>query len=226
VAVGTTPERRAEPTTVTAAVLDRPGEAIRVEELLLDPPGRGEVRVRMLASGVCHSDLHVVDGEWGDTAPIVLGHEGSAVVEEAGPGVDESLVGKTVVLDWFAACGECANCRAGKPWTCTATRSIENVLPDGTTRLHRADGSPVLPCLQLATFSSASVVPAGVAIPIADGVPPEVAALIGCCVTTGVSAVLRAAPPPPGSPAVVVGLGGVGLSVVMGLALAGAGPIG
>jgi len=219
------PKRPAGATTVTAAVLDKPGEELRIEELVLDPPGPGEVRVRMLASGVCHSDLHVVDGEWGDTSPIVLGHEGCAVVEEAGPGVPDSLVGSTVVLDWFAACGECENCLAGRPWTCTATRSIENVLPDGTTRLHRADGSPVLPCLQLATFSSASVVPAGVAIPIPDGVPPQVAALIGCCVTTGVSAVLRAATPPAGSPAVIVGLGGVGLSIVMGLALAGADPI-
>jgi S-(hydroxymethyl)glutathione dehydrogenase/alcohol dehydrogenase len=224
-AVDASRHRTAGSTTVTAAVLERPGEALRVEELLLDPPGPGEVRVRMLASGVCHSDLHGVDGEWGDTAPIVLGHEGCAVVEEAGPGVTEPAPGTTVVLDWFAACGECEDCAAGRPWTCTRTRSIENVLPDGTTRLHRADGSPVLPCLQLATFSSASVVPAGVAIPIPEGVPPEAAALIGCCVTTGVSAVLRAAPPPPGSPAVVFGLGGVGLSVVMGLALAGADPI-
>jgi S-(hydroxymethyl)glutathione dehydrogenase/alcohol dehydrogenase len=225
VAVDAGPDRATKRTRVTAAVLERPDEPLRIEELLLDPPGLGEVRVRMLASGVCHSDLHVVDGEWGDTAPIVLGHEGSAVVEEIGPGVTEPAPGSTVVLDWFAACGTCEDCVAGRPWTCTRTQSIENVLPDGTTRLHRTDGSPVLQYLQLATFSSASVVPAGVAIPIPERVPPEAAALIGCCVTTGVSAVLRAAPPPPGSPAVVFGLGGVGLSVVMGLALAGADPI-
>ena len=179
----------------------------------------------MLASGVCHSDLHVVDGEWGDTPPIVLGHEGCAVVQETGPGVTEPRPGQVVVLDWFAACGRCEDCATGRPWTCRRTRSTENVLPDGTTRLHRPDGSPVLPYLQLATFASASVVPAPAAIPIPEDVPPEVAALIGCCVTTGVSSVRRAADPPPGSSAVVFGLGGVGLSIVMGLALAGATPI-
>lgn len=212
-------------TAVAAAVLERPGEPLRIEELSLDPPGPGEVRVRMLASGVCHSDLHVVDGEWGDTPPIVLGHEGCAVVEALGPGVIEPRPGRTVVLDWFAACGTCDDCSANRPWACRLTRSVENVLPDGSTRLHRGDGSRVLPYLQIATFSSASVVPSGVAVPIPDGVPPEVGALIGCCVTTGVSAVLRAARPPARSPAVVIGLGGVGLSVVMGLALAGADPI-
>jgi S-(hydroxymethyl)glutathione dehydrogenase/alcohol dehydrogenase len=211
--------------TVTAAVLDRPGTSLGIEDLLLDPPGPGEVRVRMLASGVCHSDLHVVDGEWGDTAPIVLGHEGCGVVEEAGPRVTAPTLGDTVVLDWFGACGTCDDCAAGRPWVCTQTRSIDNVRPDGTTPLHRADGSQILPYLQLGTFATAAVVPARVAIPIPDGVPPEAAALIGCCVTTGVSAVLRAASPPAGSPAVVFGLGGVGLSVLMGLALAGADPI-
>jgi S-(hydroxymethyl)glutathione dehydrogenase/alcohol dehydrogenase len=179
----------------------------------------------MLASGVCHSDLHVADGEWGDTPPIVLGHEGSGIVEEIGPGVTEPQPGQTVVLDWFASCGACGECVSGRPWTCRRTRSIDNVLPDGTTRLHRPDGSPVLPYLHVGTFADSSVVPATSAVPIPDGVPPEVAALIGCCVTTGVSSVLRAADPPPGSPAVVFGLGGVGLSVVMGLALAGADPI-
>jgi S-(hydroxymethyl)glutathione dehydrogenase / alcohol dehydrogenase len=210
---------------VMAAVLERPGDVLRVEELLLDAPGPGEVRVRTLASGVCHSDLHLVEGEWGDTPPIVLGHEGCGVVEETGPGVTEPQPGQAVVLDWFASCGTCDDCRTGRPWTCRRTRATENVLPDGSTRLHRPDGSPVLSYLHLGTFATATVVPAASAVPIPDSVPPEVAALIGCCVTTGLSSVLRAANPPPGSPAVVFGLGGVGLSVVMGLALAGAAPI-
>jgi S-(hydroxymethyl)glutathione dehydrogenase / alcohol dehydrogenase len=210
---------------ITAALLERPGERLRVENLLLDAPGPGEVRVRMLASGVCHSDLHMVEGEWGDTPPIVLGHEGCGVVEEIGPGVTAPRPGQVVVLDWFASCGECDDCQAGRPWTCRRTRSTENVLPDGTTRLHRRDGSPVLPYLSVGTFATASVVSATSAVPIPEGLPPEVASLIGCSVTTGVSSVLRAATPPPGSPAVVFGLGGVGLSIVMGLALAGASPI-
>ena len=210
---------------ITAAVLERPGEPLRVEDLLLDAPGPGEVRVRLLASGVCHSDLHMVEGEWGDTPPIVLGHEGCGVVEELGPGVTAPRLGQVVVLDWFASCGACSDCLAGRPWVCRRTRSTENVLPDGTTRIHRLDGSPVLPYLSVATFATASVVSATSAVPIPEGLPPEVASLIGCSVTTGVSSVLRAATPPPGSPAVVFGLGGVGLSIVMGLALAGAAPI-
>ena len=210
---------------ITAAVLERPGEPLRVEDLLLDAPGPGEVHVRLLASGVCHSDLHMVEGEWGDTPPIVLGHEGCGVVEELGPGVTAPRLGQVVVLDWFASCGECGDCLAGRPWACRRTRSTENVLPDGTTRIHRPDGSPVLPYLSVGTFATASVVSATSAVPIPEGLPPEVASLIGCSVTTGVSSVLRAATPPPGSPAVVFGLGGVGLSIVMGLALAGAAPI-
>jgi S-(hydroxymethyl)glutathione dehydrogenase/alcohol dehydrogenase len=212
-------------TAVTAAVLDRPGQPLTIERLRLDPPGAGHVRVRMLASGVCHSDLHVVDGEWGDTPPVVLGHEGCAVVEEVGPGVTVPAPGSAVVLDWFGACGTCPDCAGGRPWTCARTVSADTVFSEGNAPLHRPDGSPVLSYLRLATFASASVVPAAVAIPIPEGVAPEAAALIGCCVTTGVSAVLRAAAPPAGSPAVVFGLGGVGLSVLMGLALAGADPI-
>jgi S-(hydroxymethyl)glutathione dehydrogenase/alcohol dehydrogenase len=210
---------------ITAAVLERPGEPLRVEDLLLNPPGPGEVRVRLLASGVCHSDLHMVEGEWGDTPPIVLGHEGCGVVEELGPGVTAPRLGQVVVLDWFASCGACGDCLTGRPWACRRTRSTENVLPDGTTRIHRPDGSPVLPYLSVGTFATASVVSATSAVPIPEGLPPEVASLIGCSVTTGLSSVLRAATPPPGSPAVVFGLGGVGLSIVMGLALAGAAPI-
>jgi len=217
--------RSARSQSITAAVLERPGEPLRVEDLLLDAPGPGEVRVRMLASGVCHSDLHMAEGEWGDTPPIVLGHEGCGVVEELGPGVTAPRPGEVVVLDWFASCGACGDCVAGRLWACRRTRSTENVLPDGTTRLHRPDGSPVLPYLSVGTFATASVVPATSAVPIPEEVPPEVASLIGCSVTTGVSSVLRAAAPPPDSPAVVFGLGGVGLSIVMGLALAGAAPI-
>jgi S-(hydroxymethyl)glutathione dehydrogenase/alcohol dehydrogenase len=210
---------------VTAAVLDHPGSALEVEELLLDPPGPGELRVRMLASGVCHSDLHVVDGEWGETGPLVLGHEGCGVVQQVGPGVTEPPPGRRVVLDWFASCQRCDDCRSGRPWTCRRTRSLENLLPDGSTPLHRPDGSDVRPYLGIATFGAEAVVPARAAVPVPEEVPPEVAALIGCCVTTGVSAVLRAARPRAGDPAVVFGLGGVGLSVVMGLTLVGASPV-
>lgn len=210
---------------VDAVVLLQTGERLRLEELRLDPPEPGEVRVRMLASGVCHSDLHVVDGEWGDPGPIVLGHEGCAEVAEVGDGVVGLAVGTRVVLNWYAPCLACTACLSGHPWICRRTRSLENMMPNGTTRLHRSDGTDVLAYLGLGTFGREGVVPAAAAVPIPDGVPPEVSALIGCCVSTGVGSVLRTAEVPAGASAVVFGLGGVGLSVVLGLSLAGALPI-
>jgi S-(hydroxymethyl)glutathione dehydrogenase/alcohol dehydrogenase len=207
---------------VLALVLDRPGEPLRLEEVQLDPPGPGEVQVRMLASGVCHSDLHVVEGEWGDPGPIVLGHEGCGEITRTGDGVPDTRLGTRVVLNWYASCQNCNDCRSGQPWTCQRTRSIEHSMADGTTRLHRSDGSALLAYLGLGTFSTEAVVPASAAVPIPHGLPPEVAALIGCSVSTGVGSVLRTAQVPAGASAVVFGLGGVGLSILLGLKLAGA----
>lgn len=210
---------------VRAAVFDRPGEPLSVETLGLDEPRAGEVLVRMLASGVCHSDLHIVEGEWQGRRGMVLGHEGCGVVEAVAPDVTSPRVGDLVVLSWMASCGRCAGCRAGRPWTCTETRALENLMPDGTTRLHRADGSEAVAYLGLGTFAERAVVPASAAIPVDSAVPAEVAALIGCCVSTGVGAVLRTADVHVGASVAVVGLGGVGLSVIMGAVLAGAGRI-
>jgi S-(hydroxymethyl)glutathione dehydrogenase/alcohol dehydrogenase len=211
--------------TVRAAVIERPGEPLRIEELTLDDPRAGEVRVRMLASGVCHSDLHVRDGEWQRPGPLVLGHEGAGVVEAIGPGVTNPPVGALVALTWYAPCLRCRACRAGRQWLCSGSSSGRHRLPDGRTPLHRPDGSEVLAYCGIATFGDAIVVPAQAAIPMPDGTPPEVAALIGCCVATGVGAVTKTAVVEPGSSVVVIGLGGVGLSAVMGAALAGASPI-
>src|SRR6188508_2153469 len=107
--------------TIRAAVLERPGTAPRIEELTLDGPRTGEVLVRMAASGVCHSDLHVRDGEWDRPGPIVMGHEGSGWVEAIGPGVDPALgleVGRLVALAWLIPCGACRACLAGRVWEC------------------------------------------------------------------------------------------------------------
>jgi len=211
--------------TVRAAVIERPGEPLRIEELELDEPRAGEVRVRMLASGVCHSDLHVRDGEWDRPGPLVLGHEGAGVVEQVGPGVTNPPVGALVALTWYAPCLRCRACLAGRQWLCSGSSSGRHRLPDGRTPLHRADGSEVLASCGIATFGEAIVVPAQAAIVMPDGTPPEVAALIGCCVSTGVGAVTKTARVEPGSSVVVIGLGGVGLSAVMGAVLAGASPI-
>jgi Zn-dependent alcohol dehydrogenase len=183
------------------------------------------VLVRLEASGVCHSDLRLAEGEWGESGAVVLGHEGSGVVDEVGPGVDPALRGRRVVLNWFAPCLSCAACQRGRQWECSGTRALENRLPDGSTRIHRDSGEDVLPYLGLATFGEATVVPAVAAVPVPDQIDPAAAALIGCCVSTGVGAVVKTADVPAGATVVVYGLGGVGLSVVMGAALAGAGSI-
>ncbi len=212
-----------------AAVLQHAGQPVTIEEVQLDPPRAGEIRVRMLASGVCHSDLHLRDGEWPRQGPFVIGHEGSGIVEELGPGVDPATsglsVGRLVALSWYAPCGACPACRAGREWLCSSSGSSRHRLADGSTRLHRLDGSEVYPYCGLGTMAEATVVPAGAAIPMPAGTPPEVAALIGCCVSTGVGAVLKTARVPAGSRVVVIGLGGVGLSIAMGAVVAGAATI-
>jgi S-(hydroxymethyl)glutathione dehydrogenase / alcohol dehydrogenase len=215
---------------VRAVVLARPGDPVSVEQLELDPPGPGQVRVRMLASGVCHSDLHVRDGDWDRPGPIVMGHEGAGIVERLGPGVDPAASGlrpgQLVALSWVVPCGACRSCRAERSWECQDSPSFRHGRDDdGRTRLHRADGSELLTYLSIGTMAEAQVVPAGAAIPMPDGVPPEVAALIGCCVATGVGAVVKTAAVPAGASVAVIGLGGVGLSVVMGARLAGAGQV-
>jgi Zn-dependent alcohol dehydrogenase len=209
------------PIAIRAAVLERPGSEPRIEELTLDDPRSGEIRVRMVASGVCHSDLHVRDGEWDRPTPIVMGHEGAGIVEALGPGVTSPRVGELVALSWLIPCGVCRSCRRGHMWACPDSPSYRHVLLDGTAPFTRA-GEPVRAYCAIATMAEAAVVPAAAAIPLPDGTDPAAAALIGCCVTTGVGAVLKTAAVPRGTSVAVIGLGGVGLSCVMGAAVAGA----
>jgi S-(hydroxymethyl)glutathione dehydrogenase/alcohol dehydrogenase len=214
------------PIAIRAAVLERPGVEARIEELTLDEPRDGEVLVRMVASGVCHSDLHVRDGEWERPGPIVMGHEGAGIVEAVGPGVDRAATGleagRLVALSWLVPCGACRSCTADRVWECAVSPSYRHRMLDGESRLHRPGGQEVLSYCAIGTMAEAQVVPAAAAIPMPDGTPPEVAALVGCCVATGVGAVTKTLPVEPGSSVVVIGLGGVGLSAVMGAAVAGA----
>ncbi len=207
---------------IQAAVINAAGQRTSIETLRLDDPRPGEVLVRMTSAGVCHSDLHVRDGDWVRPGPIVMGHEGAGVIEAVGAGLDPSVVGRPAALSWYAPCLRCRNCQLGRQWLCTGSPSLRHAQADGTTRLSRADGSPVLAYLSIGTMSTAQVVPASAVIPMPDDVPPEVAALIGCGVSTGVGAVLKTAEVPFGSTVAVIGLGGVGLSCVMGAVLAGA----
>jgi S-(hydroxymethyl)glutathione dehydrogenase/alcohol dehydrogenase len=157
--------------------------------------------------------------------PVVLGHEGAGVVESVGPDVASPRVGDRVALSWYFPCLRCRHCQAGRQWLCLESSSVRHRLPDGSTPLHRRDGTDVLAYLTIGTFAEAAVVPAQAAIPMPAGTPHEVAALIGCCVSTGVGAVLKTAQVPAGASVAVWGLGGVGLSIVMGAVLAGASQI-
>ena len=179
----------------------------------------------MLAAGVCHSDLHTRDGDWPLDRLTVLGHEGAAEVVALGEGVATLAVGDRVVLSWNAPCGRCLRCVTGKPWLCVENGAQRNAMPDGTTRLHRASGEDVWPYCGIGVFSERAIVPATAAIRVPRETPAAVAALIGCAVATGVGAVVNTARVEPGSAVVIVGCGGVGLSAVMGAALAGATPI-
>lgn len=205
-----------------AAILEAIGDAAVIREVRLVDPGPGEVRVRMLASGVCHSDLHVRDGEWERPTPIVMGHEGAGVVEAVGPGVATPRVGDLVALSWLIPCGTCRSCRRGHVWACPDSPSYRHRLLDGRAAFHDESGADILSYCAIATMAEAAVVPAAAAIPMPDGTDPAVAALIGCCVTTGVGAVLKTAAVPAGATVAVIGLGGVGLSCVMGAVVAGA----
>ena len=208
-----------------ASVLFEQGAPLKVEDLELEPPRTGEVRVRMVASGVCHSCLHAADGSWkGVPVPIVLGDEGAGVVEQVGPGVDTLSVGDHVILSWAPTCGRCHYCVIGRPNLCERRQPGRGVLPDGTTRM-TLGGRPVYHYGHVATYASYTVVHESCAIPIDRAVPLELAALIGCSVMTGVGAVINTAAVPAGASVAVFGVGGIGLNVVQGGALVAADPI-
>ncbi len=212
------------PVTVRAAVFDGSNAGVRIADVRLAPPGPGEVMVDLAAAGVCHSDLHVVRGEWPVPHPTVLGHEGAGVVSELGQGVTDLEVGDHVVLSWVASCGHCRYCTAGRPVQCATYAEVvgpHGVLFDGTTRLS-VDGAPAYHYLGVSSFAERVVVPASGAIKVRSDAPLDLVALIGCAVATGVGAVLNTARVPQGATVAVIGCGGVGLSVVQGARLAGA----
>lgn len=210
---------------VRAAVLERVGAPLELTELDLAPPAEGEVLVRLCASGVCHSDLNAIDGTAETPCPTVLGHEGAGVIEAVGPGVGLAP-GTHVVLSWLPACGECVECRRELPHLCRSawTAMATGGLLDGTPRLSR-NGEPVFHYCFLSSFAERAVVPARCCVPIPAEVPFDVAALVGCAVTTGTGAVWRTAGVRPGDRVCVFGCGGVGLSAVLGAVAVGATPI-
>jgi S-(hydroxymethyl)glutathione dehydrogenase/alcohol dehydrogenase len=209
---------------VRAVVFEDASKDVAVTKVSLASPGPGEVMVKIAAAGVCHSDLHVRRGEWAVQTPLVMGHEGSGVVAELGPGVTELAVGDPVVLSWVAPCHDCRHCTAGHEARCEVAATVVGpggVLQDGTSRLSR-DGTALHHYLGVSSFAEYAVVPATGAIKIRPDAPLETMALIGCAVATGVGAVRNTAAVEPGATVAVLGCGGVGLSIVQGARLAGA----
>jgi Zn-dependent alcohol dehydrogenase len=212
---------------MSAAVLDTPKGGMVVEQLELAGPGPTEVLVRIDAAGVCHSDYHYLTGDLVCPLPVVPGHEGAGVVQAVGDRVTLVRPGDSVCLMWRPRCGRCQFCLAGRPGLCQsgAIHAASGGLQDGTTRLRRAGGDRVHHLMGVSCFAEYAVVSERAVVPVPADVPPEVAAITGCAVITGVGTVLNAVGRCAGQGLAVFGAGGVGLSVVMGAVLAGAYPI-
>ena len=204
-----------------AALLEASGQPLTiVNDIDIEEPREGYVRVKVAHCGICHSDLSIVDGGFPSPVPIVLGHEASGVVDAVGPNVTGLAPGDPVVLSPCPPCGTCYWCVRGEAAACVNSMGImTNALPDGRTGLSR-NGEPVYRGVNVAGFAEYTVLPATGAVKIPDGVPLEVACVIGCAVQTGVGSVLNTAEVEEGATVLVMGLGGIGLSAVQGARLA------
>ncbi|MFB4278016.1 Zn-dependent alcohol dehydrogenase [Nonomuraea sp. MTCD27] len=201
-------------------ILREIGKPVEVsEELTLRRPGPGEVRVRLRAAGVCHSDLSMCEGRLPARLPLVPGHEGAGEVVELGPGVTGPPVGTHVILSWIPPCGDCYFCLGGRPNLCVSARATSGAPTLGL------GGEPAHAALGVGCFAEETVVDARAAIPIPDDVPFDVAAVVGCAVLTGVGAVVNTARVRPGESVLVIGCGGVGINVIQGARLAAAAPV-
>jgi S-(hydroxymethyl)glutathione dehydrogenase/alcohol dehydrogenase len=200
------------------------GAPLVIETIDLAEPQEREVLVRVAAAGVCHSDLHFMKGDWPMPLPAVLGHEGSAIVEKVGPGVTSVKPGDHCILVFAPNCGHCAYCTVGRPMLCNGHRHPPGTMLDGTTRLSRS-GESVYHMAAVACFAEFAVIPEEQLLVIDGSIPLDRAALVGCSVTTGVGAAVNTARVEAGSAVAVIGCGGVGLNVIQGARLKGAGRI-
>ncbi len=205
-----------------AAICREVNAPITVEEITVDPPKRDEITIKLVACGVCHSDLSATNGTLPLPPPVILGHEGAGIVVEVGEGVTRFKEGDAVLSSFVSMCGKCRNCVRGRPVLCEQASKSFYQLPDGTVRTHDAQGNPLnifSGCGVMAEYATLHV---DNAVKIADDVPLERAALVGCAVMTGVGAVINTAGVEAGSTAAVFGVGGVGLNVIQGCRIAGA----
>src|SRR3954467_14795673 len=217
---------------IRAAVLDRMGaeapyaksKPLRIAELELDAPGRGEILVRVAAAGLCHSDLSVINGDRPRPMPMALGHESAGIVEQLGEDVNDLELGDHVVMVFMPSCGHCIPCAEGRPALCEpgAAANGAGTLLGGGRRLTGADGKPVHHHVGVSAFAEQAVVSTRSAVKIDPDLPLDEAALFGCAVLTGVGAVVNTARIRAGASVAVVGLGGVGLASLLGAVASGA----
>ncbi|MFQ5698811.1 MAG: Zn-dependent alcohol dehydrogenase [Myxococcota bacterium] len=205
-----------------AAVMRAFQKPLEIEEIELGAPGRHEVVVRTVATGVCHSDLHVIEGGLPVPPPTVLGHEPAGIVEEVGSEVSYVKPGDPVIGCLSAFCGSCEYCVSGRPYLCGGAATMRG--SDEPPRLSK-EGQPILQFAHLSSFAERMLVHENALVKIREDMPLEQAALIGCGVTTGLGAALNTARVPAGSTVAVIGCGGVGLSAIQGSRIAGAGRI-
>jgi S-(hydroxymethyl)glutathione dehydrogenase/alcohol dehydrogenase len=206
--------------TIKAAVCYEFDEPLVVQEIEIDPPQAGEVKVRVAACAICHSDIHWIRGEWGAETPAVVGHEVAGTITEVGPGVINAQPGDRVVVSLLRACGRCFYCTVGSPNNCTAEFPL-----DRESRLRNKQGVTLAHGLYTAGFAEYTVVDQSQVIKIPEQVDFDCACLLACGVVTGLGAVVNTARVEVGSSVVVIGVGGVGLNCVQGAALAGAAKI-
>ncbi|MEZ4814640.1 MAG: S-(hydroxymethyl)glutathione dehydrogenase/class III alcohol dehydrogenase [Bdellovibrionota bacterium] len=212
---------------VKAAVAWAPGEPLKIEEVDLEAPKKGEVLVKLLATGVCHTDAFTLSGDDPEGVfPAILGHEGGGIVEAIGEGVTTLKVGDHVIPLYIPECRECKFCKSGKTNLCQSVRATQGkgLMPDGTTRFSK-DGKPIFHYMGTSTFAEKTVVPEISLAKINPAAPLDKVCLLGCGVTTGIGAVLNTAKVSPGSTVAVFGIGGIGLSVIQGAKMAKASKI-
>ncbi|MGV8940575.1 MAG: S-(hydroxymethyl)glutathione dehydrogenase/class III alcohol dehydrogenase [Lysobacter sp.] len=210
-----------------AAIAWGPNQALSIEEVDVMPPQAGEVRVRIIASGVCHTDAFTLSGEDPEGIfPVILGHEGGGIVESIGEGVTSVKVGDHVIPLYTPECGECKFCKSGKTNLCQKIRETQGkgLMPDGTTRFFK-DGQPIFHYMGCSTFSEYTVLPEISLAKVNPEAPLEEVCLLGCGVTTGMGAVMNTAKVEEGATVAIFGMGGIGLSAIIGATIAKAGRI-
>ncbi|MFM4728585.1 S-(hydroxymethyl)glutathione dehydrogenase/class III alcohol dehydrogenase [Aeromonas caviae] len=210
-----------------AAIAWGPGQPLSIQEVEVMPPQAGEVRVRIVATGVCHTDAFTLSGEDPEGVfPCILGHEGGGIVESVGEGVTSVKVGDHVIPLYTPECGECKFCKSGKTNLCQKIRATQGkgLMPDGTTRFSK-DGQPIYHYMGTSTFSEYTVLPEISIAKVDPAAPLEEVCLLGCGVTTGIGAVMNTAKVKEGESVAIFGLGGIGLSAIIGARLAKAGRI-